>query len=60
MEQPKTSAPELPPRPEPPDPRECCESGCDPCVYDLYQDELTRWRQLCEQILAEQEKKTGT
>ncbi|MEI5999083.1 oxidoreductase [Paraburkholderia bengalensis] len=35
------------PRPTPPptpDPGDCCHSGCDPCVFDLYEDELTRYR----------------
>jgi hypothetical protein len=35
------------PRPTPPtrpDPSECCDSGCDPCVFDLYAEELTRYR----------------
>jgi hypothetical protein len=30
--------------PEQPDPAECCQSGCDPCVFDVYQDEVTRYR----------------
>lgn len=46
----RSNEPELPPRPEPPGPNECCESGCDPCVYDLYHDELARWRERCAQI----------
>ena len=33
----------LPPRPEPPAPGECCGSGCDPCIYDLYERALERW-----------------
>lgn len=33
----------LPPKPEPPAPNECCESGCDPCVYDLYYEALREW-----------------
>lgn len=43
------------PRPEPPEkplPSDCCEGGCDPCVYDTYQEalehyarELARWRE---------------
>ncbi len=34
-----------PPRkPEPPLPSECCESGCDPCVYDTYAEELDWYR----------------
>ncbi|SIT47028.1 conserved hypothetical protein [Paraburkholderia piptadeniae] len=27
-----------------PDPDECCHSGCDTCIFDLYEDELTRYR----------------
>src|SRR4029453_10954088 len=30
--------------PTPPDPDECCGSGCDPCVYDVYSDALDRYR----------------
>jgi hypothetical protein len=35
------------PRPEPPerpDDDACCGSGCDPCIFDLYAEELNRWR----------------
>ncbi|MCH8505607.1 MAG: oxidoreductase-like domain-containing protein [Ectothiorhodospiraceae bacterium] len=35
--------PELPPRPTPPEPDECCGGGCIPCVYDLYEEALERW-----------------
>ena len=31
--------------PEPPLPSDCCDSGCDPCVYDLYNDELQAYRE---------------
>jgi cytochrome-b5 reductase len=34
---------QLPPRPEEPAPGECCESGCDPCVLDLYYEALREW-----------------
>lgn len=27
-----------------PDDSDCCRSGCDPCVFDLYQEELERYR----------------
>jgi hypothetical protein len=41
-----------PPRPEPPhEPgiEECCGSGCERCVFDLYQDALEIYRrQLAE------------
>ena len=33
----------LDPRPQPPEkplPAECCESGCEVCVYDVYADQL--------------------
>jgi hypothetical protein len=35
------------PRPEPPerpDSNACCGSGCDPCIFDYYAEELDRWR----------------
>jgi hypothetical protein len=35
------------PRPEPPErpaPEDCCGSGCDQCVYELYEDALDRYR----------------
>nr|WP_217908431.1 oxidoreductase-like domain-containing protein [Burkholderia glumae] len=35
------------PRPLPPVPPEledCCQSGCAPCVFDLYDDALQRYR----------------
>ena len=34
---------ELPPKPKPPEPYECCERGCDPCVYDYYAKALAKW-----------------
>lgn len=30
--------------PEPPDDSECCHSGCSPCVFDFYQEDLERYR----------------
>ena len=35
------------PRPEPPRQpalEDCCRSGCTPCVFDLYEDEMERYR----------------
>lgn len=29
--------------PEPPLPSDCCDSGCDPCIYDLYNDEVQHY-----------------
>jgi hypothetical protein len=34
------------PRPVPPArplPEDCCQSGCSPCVFDMYQQELERY-----------------
>lgn len=36
------------PRPQPPTPPlpgECCESGCERCVLDIYAEELAYYRQ---------------
>jgi fucose permease len=30
--------------PTPPEPGECCNSGCDPCVFDRYGEALDRYR----------------
>lgn len=30
--------------PERPDDSECCRSGCDPCIFDLYQQALEQYR----------------
>nr|WP_320134894.1 oxidoreductase-like domain-containing protein [uncultured Amphritea sp.] len=30
-------------KPTPPGDYECCESGCSPCVWDLYYEELNAW-----------------
>jgi hypothetical protein len=47
------SAPPVPPRV--PEAGECCQSGCDPCVYDLYWDALSRY----EKALGEWEAANG-
>ena len=36
------------PRPVPPEaplPSDCCDSGCDPCVHDTYDEELQYYRE---------------
>ena len=42
----KTSQPAdpRPVPPEQPDDSECCRSGCDPCIFDLYQQALEEYR----------------
>lgn len=42
--------PGLPPAPEAPDPDACCGSGCDPCIFDIHEQRLERWRRRCEQL----------
>jgi hypothetical protein len=40
--------PDSDPRPEPPpqpDLDACCGSGCDPCIFDLYDLEMDKYRQ---------------
>lgn len=40
--------PDSDPRPAPPEaplPSDCCDSGCDPCVNDAYQEALDDYRQ---------------
>jgi hypothetical protein len=39
-------AAELPPRPVPPEPGECCGGGCARCVFDVYEEQLARWERL--------------
>ncbi|CAJ50045.1 oxidoreductase-like domain-containing protein [Bordetella avium] len=34
-----------PQAPEAPGPNECCESGCIPCVHDLYAEAMEQYRQ---------------
>ena len=49
----KTDKPDKPdPKPVPPtrpNNDECCHSGCNPCVFDLYEDDMARyWEALKE------------
>jgi hypothetical protein len=40
---------ELPPEPpEKPAPEECCGSGCDPCVFEVYEQQLEDYRRKLE------------
>ncbi len=49
-QQPNKTEIKLPPAPREPDLDECCGSGCDPCVFDLYEQRLERWRARCEAL----------
>ena len=46
MSEPQQTSRQADPRPEPPrEPEawECCQSGCDPCVFDRYWEALERY-----------------
>lgn len=50
------------PRPQPPEQPgddECCRSGCDPCIFDLYHQELQRYREQLVQWEARQAEAGG-
>jgi hypothetical protein len=32
------------PEPIPPGDYDCCESGCEPCVWDIYSAERAEWQ----------------
>lgn len=49
---PPPTGPLLPPRPEAPLPSDCCNTGCSPCVHDLYQQDMEDWKLQCEAIKA--------
>lgn len=40
----------LPPKPRAPNPRDCCGSGCCPCVHDIYEEDLKAWKKECKRI----------
>ncbi|HMT92989.1 oxidoreductase-like domain-containing protein [uncultured Thiothrix sp.] len=45
--------------PIPPTPNECCESGCDPCVWDIYYEDLRKWQEQ-QQAQAEADKASSS
>ena len=44
----------LPERPEEPLQSDCCGTGCTPCVFDIYQEELDEW--LTQKAMTPQER----
>ena len=40
----------FPPKPEEPLQSDCCGTGCVPCVFDIYEQELILWEKECERI----------
>ncbi|GAA0789191.1 oxidoreductase-like domain-containing protein [Marinobacterium sediminicola] len=47
-------------KPTPPADGECCESACEPCVWDLYYEELRQWQEEQKQQKAAAEKAEAT
>ena len=41
---------DLPEKPEEPLQSDCCGTGCTPCVFDLYDQEVKQWEEECRQI----------
>ena len=46
-----TAEPELPPKPVPPEPGDCCGGGCARCVFDVYDEMLERWQRQVDEIV---------
>lgn len=40
----------LPEPPEKPQESDCCGTGCIPCVFDIYGEEMLKWRMECDKI----------
>ena len=40
----------LPEPPQEPHDSDCCGTGCIPCVFDIYEEEMKLWKAECEQI----------
>ncbi|MCC6867955.1 MAG: oxidoreductase [Burkholderiales bacterium] len=49
-----------PPRPRKPDLDECCGNGCDPCVFDRYDDALVAWERACREIEAKAKERAAS
>ncbi|MGI6408110.1 MAG: hypothetical protein GXZ05_04720 [Gammaproteobacteria bacterium] len=39
-------------KPEPPGDYDCCESACEPCVWDFYYEELAAWQKQQQELKA--------
>lgn len=46
-------------KPIPPADGECCESGCEPCVWDTYYEELRLWQEKEKQAQKQKESKSA-
>lgn len=43
-------------KPTPPADSECCESACEPCVWDTYYEELRLWQEEQKRLQEQAEK----
>lgn len=41
---------DFPEPPEKPLDSDCCGTGCVPCVFDIYDEEMAKWRLECDRI----------
>lgn len=41
-------------QPTPPGDYECCESACEPCVWDIYYEDMREWKEAQEKLKAAQ------
>lgn len=41
---------DLPEPPQKPLDSDCCGTGCIPCVFDIYDEEMLRWKKECDRI----------
>lgn len=39
-------------KPTPPGDYECCESACEPCVWDIYYEDMRQWKEEQAQLKA--------
>lgn len=37
-------------KPSAPLPTDCCGSGCAPCVFDIYEEDLKKWKKNCKNL----------
>ena len=44
----------LPDKPDKPNPSECCDSGCENCVFVYYEKAVKRWQAEVEKIKKQQ------
>jgi|MGYP000107844902 2-iminoacetate synthase ThiH len=50
----KQTSLKLPNKPDKPNPSECCDSGCENCVFVYYEKAVKRWQAEVEKIKKQQ------